>query len=110
VDTLQFADHSEKDAITHFFYSSADKGVNLTVEYFPCQSDLCKTVFANALKYTNGQANNGAGQFGVVNDSEYHADPYSYSNGAERLNEKLSSSPGRQKRRSTSSAKKKAER
>ena len=72
--TLQLTDHGEKDNITHYYYSSTDMRVSLAVEYFPCQGDVCRTIFSNALVYTNGQAKAGSGQFGTVNDSEYRAE------------------------------------
>jgi hypothetical protein len=71
---LQLSDRSEKNNITHYSYSSSDQRVNLTVENYPCQSDLCRTVFANAVKYANGQANSGNGQFRAATDSEYRVE------------------------------------
>jgi hypothetical protein len=71
---LQLAGHEEKNNITHFAYSTQDRATILTVEYFPCQSDLCRTVLTNAVKYANEQANASGGQFRLVNDSEYRAE------------------------------------
>ena len=67
----RLTEHTEKDRIDRYVYTTQDEVVTEAIENLRCDSATCATVYDNAAKYLDQQASGNGGRFLTVTPTEF---------------------------------------